>query len=339
MNSCLATLVLASVRRDVAPPRGVSARDACSVDLAGVVVAIARRRLECRRAGESGGSRVTAADSVFARARQLVVNGNGAAGRVLVDSDDRGDDSGHAGLRRGALLARDARGDERRRRARLPAHRRRVSAVAARRRRAASSSRSSRWRAAIVRPAITHLERFLLENPEERRARARRVACSCVSRSSRTICSTRASRFGARCARCRRQTVELRNQLDYYLAALRRTSTRREFTQPWRGLARHDAIATARRPTARIATRTPAPRAAKARFTLQVAAYGLAPMPTRSRSGSRLAASTSRVAGTARMFRVRIGHYETRAAAAAAAKELKAKKIDAFVTEIGGDDK
>jgi len=46
-----------------------------------------------------------------------------------------------------------------------------------------------------------------------------------------------------------------------------------------------------------------------------------------------------RVAGTARMFRVRIGHYETRAAAAAAARELKAKKIDAFVTEIGGDDK
>jgi len=39
------------------------------------------------------------------------------------------------------------------------------------------------------------------------------------------------------------------------------------------------------------------------------------------------------------MFRVRIGRYETRAAAAAAARDLKAKKIDAFVTEIGGDDK
>ena len=46
-----------------------------------------------------------------------------------------------------------------------------------------------------------------------------------------------------------------------------------------------------------------------------------------------------RIAGTAKVFRVRIGHYATRAAASAAAKELKAKKIDAFITEIGSDDK
>ena len=46
-----------------------------------------------------------------------------------------------------------------------------------------------------------------------------------------------------------------------------------------------------------------------------------------------------RIVGTSKPFRVRIGRYETRAAAAAAAKQLKSKKIDAFVTDIGPDDK
>jgi cell division protein FtsN len=46
-----------------------------------------------------------------------------------------------------------------------------------------------------------------------------------------------------------------------------------------------------------------------------------------------------RVVGASKVFRVRIGRYETRAAAAAAAKQLKAKKIIAFVTDIGADDK
>ena len=73
--------------------------------------------------------------------------------------------------------------------------------------------------------------------------------------------------------------------------------------------------------------------------TLQVAAY-----KTRAEADAlakRLKARgiDVRIAGTAEVFRVRIGHYATRAAAAAAAKELKAKKIDAFVTEIGSDDK
>ena len=45
------------------------------------------------------------------------------------------------------------------------------------------------------------------------------------------------------------------------------------------------------------------------------------------------------MAGTVKPFRVRIGQYATRAAAAAAARELKGKKIDAFVTDIGSDDK
>ena len=91
-------------------------------------------------------------------------------------------------------------------------------------------------------------------------------------------------------------------------------------------------------PTARRDT-TPAPRVSKARYTLQVAAYGSKADADALAKRLKARGVDVRVAGTARMFRVRIGHYETRAAAAAAARELKAKKIDAFVTEIGADDK
>jgi cell division protein FtsN len=47
----------------------------------------------------------------------------------------------------------------------------------------------------------------------------------------------------------------------------------------------------------------------------------------------------ARVVGTVKPFRVRVGRYETRAAAVAAQKQLKAKKLDALITEIGSDDK
>jgi cell division protein FtsN len=47
----------------------------------------------------------------------------------------------------------------------------------------------------------------------------------------------------------------------------------------------------------------------------------------------------ARVVGKSKPFRVRIGRYETRADAAAAAKQLKARKIAATVTDIGSDDK
>jgi cell division protein FtsN len=47
----------------------------------------------------------------------------------------------------------------------------------------------------------------------------------------------------------------------------------------------------------------------------------------------------ARVVGKSKPFRVRIGRYETRADAAVAAKQLKARKIAATVTDIGSDDK
>jgi cell division protein FtsN len=47
----------------------------------------------------------------------------------------------------------------------------------------------------------------------------------------------------------------------------------------------------------------------------------------------------ARVVGAVKPYRVRVGRYDTRAAATAAASKLKAQKIDAFVTELGGVEK
>jgi cell division protein FtsN len=41
-----------------------------------------------------------------------------------------------------------------------------------------------------------------------------------------------------------------------------------------------------------------------------------------------------RIVGTSKPFRVRVGQFETRAAANAAAKQLKAKRVSASVTDI-----
>jgi ATP/maltotriose-dependent transcriptional regulator MalT len=178
--------------------------------------------------------------------------------------------------------------------------------------------------------ATTHLDRFLLENPaSDDRGRAGLMlvrvafdqnepqhACVALRRALQDVPATE---------------VELHNQLDYFSPrCVNVDSTRAVATAPSRDSTRRDSTG---RDTAA------APRASKARYTLQVAAYGSKADADALAKRLKARGVDVRVAGTARMFRVRIGHYETRAAAAAAARELKAKKIDAFVTEIGGDDK
>ena len=122
---------------------------ACSVERSSSPWPSSSSASAAARAGASG-SAPSGADSVFARARQLVVNGNGAAGRVLVDSMvavTTPDTPAYAeALYWRATLAATSADAERD----YPARRRRVPAVAAHGRRAARSSRSSRSRAAIV---------------------------------------------------------------------------------------------------------------------------------------------------------------------------------------------
>ena len=280
---------------------------------------------------------MTPADSIFARARQLVVNGNGAAGRLLVDSviAATSPDSAiyaDAIYWRAALAATsaDAEHDYKRVVVEYP-----LSAHAGDALFQLAQLEVARGDRAA---ATTHLDRFLLENPaSDDRGRAGLMlvrlafdqnepqhACVALRRALQDVPATE---------------VELHNQLDYFSPRCVNVDSTRAVgtahTAASRDSARRDSAATT---TARRDT-TPAPRVSKARYTLQVAAYGSKADADALAKRLKARGVDVRVAGTARMFRVRIGRYETRAAAAAAARELKAKKIDAFVTEIGGDDK
>jgi cell division septation protein DedD len=268
------------------------------------------------------------------RARQLVVNGNGAAGRLLVDSVIAATNPdtplyGDALYWRAALAATsaDAELDYKRVVVEFPLSERAGDALF----QLAQLEVARGDRAA----ATTHLDRFLLENPSsDDRGRAGLMlvrlafdqnepqhACGVLRRALQDVPSAE---------------VELRNQLDYFSPrCVNVDSTRSTATTPARDTMHRDSTS----PSATRRDTTPAPRASKAKYTLQVAAYGSRADAEALAKRLKARGVDVRVSGTARMFRVRIGRYETRAAAAAAARDLKAKKIDAFVTEIGGDDK
>ena len=277
--------------------------------------------------------RATPTDSIFIRARQLVVNGNGAAGRLLVDSVIAATNPdtpiyADALYWRAALAASsvDAELDYKRVVVEFPLSERAGDALF----QLAQLEIARGDRAA----AITHLDRFLLENPSsDDRGRAGLMlvrlafdqnepqhACGVLRRALQDVPSAE---------------VELRNQLDYFSPrCVNVDSTRTTPTNPTaRDTTHRDSTSSTRRDT------TSVPRASKAKYTLQVAAYGSRADADALAKRLKARGIDVRVSGTARMFRVRIGRYETRAAAAAAARDLKAKKIDAFVTEIGGDDK
>jgi cell division septation protein DedD len=292
---------------------------------------------------------LTGADSVFLRAKQLVLNGNGAAGRLLVDSvvaASTPDTPAYAEALywRATLAAEsaDAERDFRRIVVEYPLSRHANDALLQ-----LGQSEAARG----DRPAAAaHLERYLLENPQSPdRAKIGlqvvRLAfdvndayhgCTTLGRVMKDVPS---------------DAVEMRNQLAYYSPRCAGVDT---LHAP--GTAMPDSVPTAAPPTAAPPTRPPtrprpgnatprdtsaAPHSTKAagKYTLQVAAYT-------SRSEAEALARKlksrgleARVTGTSKLFRVRIGRYLSHAEAAAAAKTLKAKKITAFVTEVGADDR
>jgi cell division septation protein DedD len=258
----------------------------------------------------------------------LVVNGNGAAGRLLVDS----------------VIAHPTRFGDLRRRHLLACRAAATSADAEHDYNASSSNTRSAHagdalfnspnprcaRRSLPRPRISTASARESRDDDRGRAGLMLVRVAFDQNEPQHACG----RFGARCRTCRRQRSS-HNQLDYSPRCGMSTARARLQRRASRDSTRRDsaAAASARRDS------TPAPRASKARYTLQVAAYGSKADADALAKRLKARGVDVRVAGSARMFRVRIGHYETRAAAAAAARELKAKKIDAFVTEIGGDDK
>ena len=282
-----------------------------------------------------------AADSVFARAKRLVTAGNGAAGRVLVDSmiAAAAPDSpmyAEALYWRAALAASatDAEKDYRR----LVVDYWYAAHIGDALLQLAQMESARGDRAA----ATGHLERFMVEapaHPDRGRAGLMLVRLLFDQNDVARGCTawrqaTNAAPAGA---------VELRNQLGYYSARCTANDVSAGsrlpvayppgFPRTARDSARRDSSAAFRTGGATESA------AGMARYTLQVAAYQSKTEATR--LVTRLAARgiDARIVGATRPFRVRVGRYDTRAAAAAAQKQLKAKKLDALITELGPDDK
>lgn len=266
------------------------------------------------------------ADSVFARARQLVVNGNGAAGRLVIDSvmTATPPDSplyGEALYWRAALAASsaDAERDYRRLMIEFPFSSHAGDALL----QLAQIENARGDRAG----ASAHLERFLLDNPSsEQRPRAGLLLVRLLFEQNDLPrgCAALRSVLGD----VPESQVELRNQLAYY--SPRCTAT--------------DVSAGGRVPVAdTIREKAPAESshvaAPKAKYTLQIAAYKSKAEAEALVKRLKARKLDARVAGASKLYRVRVGHYMTRGAAVAAQRELKAKKITAVVTEIGTDDK
>jgi len=283
--------------------------------------------LACAVAGAASAQnagRTPAADSVFARARQLVTSGNGAAGRVLVDSmlTVAPPDSpayAEALFWRGSLAATaaDAERDFRTVVVEYPLSPRAGEALLQLAQlEVARGDRAS---------AATHLERFLLENPrspERPRAALLLVRLSFEQNDPQKGCVFLARILGE----VPDSSVELRNQLEYYsprCAAVDTTNVAGAV------VAKTDS------------TRTDSATAAKARgrYTLQVAAFRTRAEADRLVKSLKARGLDARVVGGGTVHRVRIGRFQTRAAAVAEQRKLKARKIDVLVTEVGPDDR
>jgi tetratricopeptide (TPR) repeat protein len=264
----------------------------------------------------------SSADSVFNRARLLVAGGNGAAGRVLVDSmltvaAPGTPEYGEALFWRASLAATsaDAETDFRRVIVEYPVSPRAGDALL--KLAQIEVARGDRP------PAITHLERFLLENPkstERPRTTLLLMRLAFEQNEPQAACVFLSRVLGE----VPESDVEVRNQLSYYSPRCAAVDTTRV----------GQADSAAKADSAKAVKAAAAAAKAKGKYTLQIAAY-----TTRAEAdglAKRLKGRglDVRVVGTAKLFRVRIGRYETRAAAAAAQKDLKTKnKIDAFVTE------
>lgn len=281
-------------------------------------------------------------DTLFLRARRLVLEGNGTAGRAIVDSAltaaDGTPEYGIALYWRAALAATaaDAERDYRRVIVEYPFSAHSGDALLALAQlEMARGDRDS---------AIDHLQRYLLQQPPTDPERVRASiwlgrllleqnrlpkGCAVLLRTRATLGDT---------------AVEIRNQVDYYAArcagvdttATTQTKPAVASTLPPRAATpqppppRRDSVKrdSVRRDSARVPTATkPA-----GRYTIQVAAYDTRTAAQQLVDKLAERGIVARVATAAAPYRVRIGRYATQAGADAAARQLRTKGIEGFVT-------
>jgi hypothetical protein len=268
-------------------------------------------------------------DAIFARARQLVVNGNGTAGRLVIDSVLSATPTsspvyGEALYWRAALAASsaDAERDYRQLVVEYP-----LSSHAGDALYQLAQLESARGDRAS---ASRHLEQFLTDNPKHgERPRAVLLyvrllmeqnelprGCSVLRQTIKDLPDS---------------AIETRNQLEYYVPRCAASDVTPGGAAP---------VAAAAEPARDSVREKPAPTVApKARYTLQIAAYKSKTEADALVKKLKARKIDARNVPSGKLYRVRVGKYATRGAADAAKRELKAKKIDAFVTEMGADDK
>lgn len=307
-----------------------------------------------------------ATDSLFRRARRLVAEGNGAAGRALVDSLMRAADPvtpayGDALYWHGALAptAAEAERDYRRVIVEFPLAYYADDALLA----IAELEQARGDRAG----ALMHLQRYVKEHPA---SPERGVA---ALGAARLAFEQRDTKLGCSMIAVARQSatatdVELRNQIEYYNrqcpAASVTTGTPRDAASPAPAKAAVSAEVPVRstqpqRAAAPVSTMpapvtpapvTPPPVAPKGvvstarpvspplarrgtMFTIQLAAYDSRSPADQLVRKLGLRGVKARVSGTEKPFRVRLDFYRSRQEAARAVAALKTRGIIGFVTE------
>ena len=296
----------------------------------------------------------SAMDSAFARARQLVIAGQTAAGRQIADSiltatSPASPAYGNALYGRAQLAptAADAEHDYQRIIVEYPLSTHAGDALLE----LAQLERSRGNRAA----ATGYLQRFLQENPgSPKRARtgfwlAQLLFEQNADSAACPVLHTAQSAVDA-------GDVELQNQMNFYSGRCQAAAARAAADSAARAdsvradsVARVDAqkkaaarerASTAKKTTPRTpATKTPAKQPAAASrggYAVQVGAYGTAAEAQKAVDRLHTRGIEARVDGEAKPFRVRIGHYTTKAEAGKALAGFKKLGIDGFVTSAGG---
>ena len=269
----------------------------------------------------------TVTDTTFLAAQRLVVEGRGDEGRAIIARELAAAPEGspryvEALYWRAALAstAADAERDYKRIIIEFPASRRSESALV-------GLAQLEMARGDRVQ-AMQHLERVVRERP------------SGPSRARASFWMARVhfdeGNFPRACARLedsRRHTpaeaVEMRNQLEYYAQRCEGVDT----TVVVRATPAESTRAMPARPGAVATTPARPPMRGAVAYTVQIGAFANRGDADARQRQLRVQGHSARVVKVGALWRVRIGRYPSRAAAADAARSLKGKKIPAFVTE------
>lgn len=317
--------------------------------LTGVAITAARAQRDTTTMGAMIPDTTTTAmraemDSAFARARRLVMSGQTVAGRqigdsILASTREGTEAYGEAlyGLAKLAPTASAAAVDYERIIVEYPLSAHAGDALL----QLAQMERSQGDRAS----AIAHLQRYLRENPTSLEQGTTGLWLAQLlfeqnedARGCRVLNDARAAASPS--------DVELQNQMNFYSARCAAVAARAVADS----IVRADSIkadSTARATALKRTTRKKAPAmrapstggpvpTSSARYTVQLAAYETKTAAENLVQTLRRHGVDARVDGDRRPFRVRVGHYKTRAEANAAAADLKSAGYGGFVASIDG---